>query len=277
MGVLSADRLFVAFDAGSVSAALVRRGAGRARVRGFSRVDLDPGALVPSLAGANLVRPDAVGECLRRALDALDHDGHRATLVLPDGIARLVPVDLPPGAEPRDFVRFRLASSLPFPLSEAAVDVFRVGRRRAVAAAVRSATVARYEQLASTGGLSVDRVHLAPLLAVEGLLSRSRDAVHLVLGDVALCLAVVRGGELVAFRSRRRAPGLDEATWLRDEAERAARRAGARNGDLDLVISGSGSAQLRPALGAPPVELAREERGWAPEAAEAGWLVGTLA
>jgi hypothetical protein len=280
MGLLSATRPFVAFDAGSVSVALIVRGPGRARVEGFARVSLEPGALVPSPAGANLVRPDEVGEALTRALRMVEHPASRVTLVLPDGIARLAPVDVPPGAEPRDYARFCLASSLPWPASEGTFEVLPVGRR-AVAAAIRRATVARYEQLASAAGLSVDRVHLAPLLAVRGLLARGRgrrDAMHVVLGDQALCLFLVREGEVLAFRSRRRDPGHGEARWLRVEAGRTAGAAPDTNGGCDLVVAGSGAEEIGRVLGASvlSVQSASEGTGRWPDAAEAAWVFGAL-
>lgn len=281
MGLWSVTRPFVAFDACSVSVALIVRRPGRAHVEGFARVPLEPGALVPSPAGANLVRPDEVTEALARALRTLERTPDRATLVLPDGVARLAPLDVPSGAEPRDYARFRLASSLPWPASEGTFEVLRLGRR-AVGAAIRRATVARYEQLASAAGLSVDQVHLAPLLAVQGLLARGRgrrDALHVVLGDMALCLVLVREGEMLAFRSRRRDPGDAEARWLRSEAERATRAVPETNGGFDIVVSGSGAEELRGALGASVLSADFTPEGSAewPDAAEAGWIVGALA
>jgi len=270
--------LFVAFDAGSVSVATLLKGPGRRRVKGFVRVALEPGALVPSPAGPNVVRRDEVKEALTGALGDLAPGGGKVTLFLPDGLARLAVVVPPSGADPRDYLRFRLASSLPWPASDAIVDLLPAGRGRVVGAAVRRATVAQYEQLAAFAGLTVERVHLAPLAALGSLLGRGgRSGVHAILGDAAVCLAVIRSGDLAAFRSRRRDPSDGEAERLLAEASRAARLAGDGDGPVQLILSGSGAGRLREVLGpastAPGgLEGARE---W-PESAEAAWLAGAL-
>jgi hypothetical protein len=272
--------LLVGFDAGAVSVAAIGRGPGRRRVRGFRRAALEPGALVPSPAGSNVVRRDEVREVLERALDDVAPGGGSATLVLPDGIARLTVVETPPEAEARDYVRFRLAPSLPWPASEAIVDLLPLGRGRVVGAAVRRATVAQYEQLAASTGLSVERVHLAPLVALGALLVRgrsARSAVHGVLGDVAMCLAVIRDGELVTLRNRRRDQSEGEGPRLLAEAVRTARLAGDGDGPVQLVLSGSGAARLRDALGPVAEASGLEGPGDWPGAVEAAWLVGALA
>ena len=200
------------------------------------RAALDPGALVPSPAGPNIIRRDELKEALAGALGKVAPGGGKATLFLPDGIARLAVVTPPSGADPRDFLRFRLASSLPWPASDAIVDVLPAGRGRVVGAAVRRGTVAQYEQLAVSAGLTVERVHLGPLAALGSLLGRGgRSGVHAILGDAAVCLAVIRGGDLAAFRSRRRDPTEGEAERLLAEASRAARLAGDGDGPVSYT------------------------------------------
>jgi hypothetical protein len=278
LGVLVPTRLHVAFDASAVSVAAVGRGSGRGRVRGFGRVALEPGAIVPSPAGPNLARGDEVRDSLARALDEIGLPGPRVTLVLPDGIARLALLEVPPGAEARDYVRFRLASSLPWPASEALVEALPIGRRRVVGAAVRRATVSRYEQLVIAAGLSAERVHLAPLMALSALVGRAgADGVHAVLGDVALCLALIRDGGLAAVRSRRRAGSGDEGRWLLDEARRTAAQAGDGQVPVELILSGSGAGVLRRALGTSSSDRGLQGPAEWPAAADATWLAGALA
>jgi hypothetical protein len=274
---LFGSELFVAFDAASVSVAAVSRGPGRRRVTGFARSALGPGALLPSPAGPNLARRDEVRAALEQALGELPVGG-RASLVLPDGIARLACVEPPPGADARDFLRFRLASSLPWPAADAIVDFLPVGRDRVVGAAVRRGTVAEYENLATSSGLSVERVLLSPLVALGGLVGRGRaPAVHAVLGDVALCLALVQDGGVAALSSRRRDRSEGEGERLLAEARRTARRAGDVDRQVPLVVSGADAIRLREALGPHAVAGGLEPpAGW-PAAAEAAWLGGALA
>jgi hypothetical protein len=200
----------------------------------------------------------------------------RATLVLPDGIARLALSRPPAGSEPRDYLRFRMASSLPWPASEAIIDLLPAGRGRVVGAAVRRSTVTEYEQLAMASGLTVERVHLGPLLALEGLLGRRGDTgVHAILGDAAFCLAVVHDGELVALRSRRRDDSEGEAARLLNEAARAAANGMAPS---HPTLAGSGAGRLREELGLPspgPDDAASPTREW-PEAEELAWLGGAF-
>jgi hypothetical protein len=273
--------LVVALDAAGVGAAALGRGPGRRRVRGFRRVALEPGALQPSPAGSNIVRRDEVREALAAVVGDVSPGSGKATLVLPDGIARLAVIEPPAAAEARDYVRFRLAPSLPWPASEAIVDLLEIDRRRVVGAAVRRLTVAQYEQLATSVGLSVERVHLAPLLALGALLGRGgrseRSCVHVLLGDVALCLAVIRDGRLAVLRNRRRDPTEGEGLRLLAEAIRTSRQADDGDDPVRLVLSGSGALRLREDLGpAASGTGLRGPREW-PDAIEAAWLGGVLA
>jgi hypothetical protein len=251
-------RLYVGFDASAVTAAAVGEGLRGRRVRGLARVPLEPGALAPSPSGPNLQRPDEVRAAVRRAAEGL---GRQATLVLPDGVARVALVDVPDGAEAREYLLFRLAPSLPFPAADAIVDALPARGRRAVGAAVRRATVAEYEQAAVAAGLEVDHVHLAPLVALEGLMrGGTRDGVHAVLGDVAMCLAAFRGGAPVAVRSRWRDRSSGEGARLLEEASRTAALGGDGEGPVRLAVSGVAAARLRQEIGnAPGAGLDDEE------------------
>jgi len=262
-----------------VAAAALGSSLGGRRARGFVRVALDPGALVPSPSGPNLVRKDEVMGAVRRAIEGLElgPGRGRVTVVLPDGLARIALFDLPRGAEPREYVRFRLAASLPWPASETIVDFLNVAHGRVVGAAVRRSTVAEYEEAAAATGSEVERVHMAPLLALEGLVrSGARDAVHAVLGDVALCLATFHEGALVALRSRRRDRTSGEASRLRDELARTASLAGNGAGPLRLVLSGADATRLRREAGGDLAERGLEGPGEWDDAVEAAWLGGLL-
>jgi hypothetical protein len=271
---LLGTRLYIGLDASAVTAAALAEGLGARRVRGLARVPLEPGALAPSPSGTNLLRADEVRRAVRRAAEGL---GGRATLVLPDGVARVALVEVPDGADPREYVLFRLAPSLPFPAAEAIVDVLAAGGRRAMGAAVRRATVLEYEQAASTAGLEVERVHLAPLVALAGILrGGARDGVvHAVLGDVALCLAAFRGGVPVALRSRWRDRSPGEASRLRREASVAAALGGDGQEPVRLVCSGIDAERLHRELGDDPGPLATDLAG-GPDAAAPPWVGGLV-
>jgi hypothetical protein len=105
---LLGTQLYLGLDASAVTAAALGEGLGGRRARGFARVPLEPGALAPSPSGSNLPRGDEVRGAIRRVVEGLG--GGRVTLVLPDGVARVALVELPEGADPRDYVLFRLAT-----------------------------------------------------------------------------------------------------------------------------------------------------------------------
>lgn len=270
-------RLVVAFDASSVCGAVFARGLGRPRLRVFARVDLPPLTLAPSPVGQNLARPDAVTEALvalRRRLGT----GAPATLVMPHGVGRLLLTDAAADTDPRALVRFRLASSLPYPPDEAMVDVLPLGGGRLLGAAVRRSVVAEYESVATAAGFAQEGVDLAPLVALAGLARRATGVhVHVIMGDAALSLAAFRDNRLLVLRTRLRDPGPDEAPRLFAEAERTALLSGdAPDGPVTFVgpgarglvseLLGKGCAALLGALVPEP-----------PAAAEAAWLGGMLA
>jgi len=275
--------LFVAFDAGSVTVAALGRRPGRARLAGFRRVPLDGGALEPSPTGPNIVRPQDVGEALAEALGDERAPGRPVTLVLPDGLARLAVIDPPSGAEPRDYIRYRLGASLPWSAAEGIVDLLPLRRGRVVGASVRKGTVARYEQVATSAGLVVERVNLAPLLALDALLGRkgrgARGAVHAILGDVALCLALIQDGQLAVLRGRRRDLSGGEGPWLLTEARRTVKLGPGGNGEdpVTLVLSGSGATRLCEELGPSVAAEGFEEAPEWPGSREVAWLSGAVA
>jgi len=207
---------------------------------------------------------------------------NRASLILPDGLARAVLLDVPGGVEPREFARFRIAPTLPYPAEEAIVDVLPVGRRRVIAAAVRRAVIEEYEAVLAEVGVGRERVDIAPLAAVAALLRQppARRAVDVILGDTAFSLAAFHDAELKVFRTRRRHCGPEEPDRLREEVARAADLAG--DGAPPRVrVVGTGALQLIQSLAGggcwvePGWDAFREELPQG--AAEFSWLGAAFA
>ena len=212
--------------------------------------------------------------------------GSKATLFLPDGIARLAVVESPPsGADPRDYLRFRLASSLPWPASDAIVDLLPAGRRTrgrgqrpCGAEPWRSTSSLRRRPDSRWSGFTWPPSWPSGAGSVAGRWGHGgvrdrRCAVHAILGDVAVCLAAIRDGELAALRSRRRDSSEGEAPRLLAEAARTARLAGDGDGPVQLVLSGAGSIDLREDLASSAVTGLEGPGEW-PDAAEVSWLGG---
>jgi hypothetical protein len=257
------SRHVVAFDASGVSGAALGRGLGAPRVRALAHAPLPPGALWPSPFEPNLRQPEDVAEAAREVARALRVGDAPVCLVLPDGVARLLDLDVPPGTSPVSFARYRLAAGLPFPVEEAVIDVLPLGGSRVLAAAVRRAVLEGYEEAAAAAGLVQERVDLAPLAALAALgaaAPRGESVVDLVLGDVAVSLAARTGGAVNAVRNRRRDRSAGEWRRLRAEADRTA----ALGGETALT-------RIR-VVGAGAVALVRDLRA-AGAQAEAGWRV----
>jgi hypothetical protein len=202
-------------------------------------------------------------------------------VVLPDGVARLALVDVPAGGEARDYARFRLGPQLPYPVSDAIVDVIPVGGTTYLAAAVRRDIAAEYEAVAEAAGLAPDRVDLAPIAAFTALRQRNKRAhLDVVLGDAAFSMAFFGDQTAIAVRSRRRDPGPDEAERIGREVERTA-LLGPYGTTPPVCVVGPGARRVADALAASGFAA---QAGWGevsrlPAAAteELAWLAVGLA
>ncbi len=271
------SQLYVAFDAGSLTGALVASGLRGSRVRSYAQVKLEPGALEPGGLQANVVREDEVRDGLARLHGDLAAQGRRATLIVPDGVARTRLLELEGDLEPRELAKFKLSRDLPYPEDEAVVDGLRLGRRHFLAAAARRRVLAEYESVAAAAGFRQERMNLAPLAGVAGMgQSGSAQTVDVLLGDVALCLVAFVGSHPAAFRNRRRDQGPAEADWLAAEIERTAKLAGLLVYRVRLAGSGASGLARRLADRGVPAEA-----GWGTaisgvdvDPAEVSWLGG---
>lgn len=275
MGVLG-SRVIVAFDASAVSGAVASWGLRGLRVHAACRQPLAAGALTPSTLDPNLARAEEVTDALREVRRSLGSNGRRAVLVIPDGVARVLLVRPAAGVAAEDYARFRVVQGLPFPAGEAITGVLDPGGDEPVlAAAVRRSVVRAYEEAAAAAGFTQDRLDLAPLAALSGLIPQAGvgRTVALVLGDTALCLALFESGALRILRCRRRDSGPGEAARLRDEVERTATLAGP--GSVPRVkIVGGGAGTLARELST--IGLAAEA-GWRAAAAPPSWEAAEMA
>lgn len=209
--------------------------------------------------------------------------GERAVLVMPEGTARVSLLEPPASVDPREYARFRMAPTLPYPPAEAIVDSLAVARGLYLCGAVRRSVAAGYEAAVEGAGLHAERVDAAPLVAVNGLRRRAAPGevgIALLLGDAAVSFAAFSRGKLAVFRTRLRQPGADEAAWLQDELARTAAVAGdAGTGPVAVVGAGAGAtARSLRALGCHADPIVSGTGGDDPtEAAELDWLGAALA
>jgi hypothetical protein len=276
-------KLLVALDAASVTGAVVSWSSGGPSIGELARVSLVPGALAPSPTEPNLARLEEVREALGSLRRSLGVNGRPATLVLPEGVARIAILEVPAGLAVREYARFRLGQGLPFPPGDAVVDALPLEGRRFLCGAVRRDLVEGYETAARTAGFNVDQVNLAPLAAVSGLRTQvtpNGGGVGVLLGDVAVSLAVFDGGSLALFRTRRRDSGAEEGEWLRQEILRTSALAGVAGGVTRIAVAGSDATTMARRLAelGCPAELAWPGAGRSPgaEGADLSWLGAAL-
>ena len=251
------------------------------RIRGFARAALSPGALLPSALEANIVSLPEVRDAVARVAAELGIGRTPVTVVAPQGVARLLLVELPAGVDAAEFARYRFAD-LPYPAAEAVVDVLPVRGGRAVAAAMRRLVVEDYEAVVAAAGVEQDRLDITSLAALAGLLKDTGGGdlvLDVILGDAGYAMAAHRDGVLSALRHRRRDRGHGEPQRLHAEAERTASLGGARMGRLRVVGTGARSL-LREWTAAGLTATAgweAEGAGVPRDAAELPWLGALLA
>lgn len=270
-------------DASSLRAARVTRGLlGRrrgVRVQATAQAALPARALVPAAAAANIRDPAALRAALQRVGALLDiQPGANVRLVLPDALGRLVLLETPRGVVAEDFVRFRLAGSLPFGIDEAHVGAVSLPTGGLLASALAQPVVAEYEAAVEQAGWRPDGVVLGPLASLDGWLAHvsTSERAALVQGDAGCVLALMAGGQLRLVRSRLRVDGLalsSTAEWLAAELRRSAVAANLET--LPPVdVLGPGAAVLSLALQRTGVlaDVAVAPEGVPAEATEWAWL-----
>lgn len=273
-------RALLAFDASAVSGAVVARSFGGPRLRGFARVNLAAGALVPSALAPNVGSVPEVRDAVAQVAREAGFGRAPVTVIAPHGVARLMLVEPPGGVDAEEFARYRL-SDLPYPVAEAVVDVVPVRGGRAVAAAIRRSVVEDFEAVVAAAGLRQERLDLAALAALGPLLADGAGdglVVDLILGDVALAVAAHRRGDLLALRHRLRDRRDGEGDRLRAEVERTAGLAGGRADRVRIAGAGSRALLRDWAAAGLAAEAAWEAGPGAPhDAAEMPWLGAVLA
>jgi len=220
---LLGGRTLVALDRSGLLGVVLERTLRGRKARARERVPLHEGALEPSPGETNLQQPEPVRAALRELSLRLGRPS-RVTLVLPVGLARMAVFDVPDGTEPRDFVRFRLGPTLPFPAKEAVFDTLGKAGGRVVGASVRRSVVAEYEDLAAACGLGLERVDIAPLPALALRLDEApAAAVDVFLGDVCFAVVAHALGQVLALHTRFRTTGKHEAERITRVVESARR------------------------------------------------------
>lgn len=205
----------VAIEVAARRVTVVEVGAGAGVVTAYAGEGLPEGAVMPALAGVNVVDPDLVRAAIKRALERAGLTAtRRAALVVPDSVARvsLLSFDqLPPRAQDLEqLVTWQLRKSAPFPIEEATVSHFPAaaegGRHSVAAVMARRDVLSQYEGLATGLGIHAGIVDLASFNVMNAILSSTphdgRDWLVVHVAAEATTLAILRGPSLMFYRHR---------------------------------------------------------------------------
>jgi Tfp pilus assembly PilM family ATPase len=178
---------------------------------------LPAGAVEPGLNAANVHDPAALTAALKAALDQVSPRPRRVALVLPDPVAKLSLVrfdKVPAKLQDLDqLIRWQIRKGAPFKIEDAQVSwvpgsVIAGGGREYVVTVARRDVVESYERACEGAGAYAGIVDLASVNLVNAVLAgqpAGAERSDWLLVHVAfdyITLAIVRGGDVIFFRSR---------------------------------------------------------------------------
>jgi len=193
---------------------------GRAVVTAHAFEPIAPGAVLPSLASANIHDTRAIAAALKRILDEIGRP-RRIGLVLPDSIAKVSIVRFektPPRATDLDqLVRWQVRKAAPFPIEEAQVSFvpgLRVppraddaGGQDFIVTVARRDVIEEYEKVCADAGAHAGVVDISTFNVINMALASSRrdtsgDWLLINAAGDAASIAIVRNGHVIFFRTR---------------------------------------------------------------------------
>jgi type IV pilus assembly protein PilM len=187
--------------------------AGRPVVSNHATEPLPGGALTPGLGQHNVHERAAVLAALQTVLDRLGRP-RRIGLIVSDVVARVSVVrfeQVPARAQDLDqLIRWQVRKAAPFPIDEAQVSYVR-GAESAeghefVVSMARRDVIEEYEGLCREAGTHAGIVDLSTFNVINAVLAGSNAPVAdwLLVNVSAECasIALLRGGDLIVFRSR---------------------------------------------------------------------------
>ena len=250
------------------AAAVDLRGA-RPTVTAHAAELLSAGVVTPSLTNANVKdRPTLVG-MVRRMLDTVGRP-RRIALILPDPVAKVSLVKfekVPHGDDLVQLVRWQMRKAAPFPIEEAQVS-FVPGAKAAdgqefIVSLARRDIVKEYEDVIEEAGAHAGLVDISTFnvinTALAGLGSESSDWLLVNVAPDYASIAILRGPDLIFFRSR----GADADGTLADLVHQTAMYYQDRlqgSGFSRVLLCGAAAAGGRQALDVEQIRRSLEQR-----------------
>ena len=198
----------------AVSVAVLGSRGPEAVVQAYGAAPVPPGAVVPGLAGVNIIDRPAVAAALHAACAQAGQRPRRAALAIPDLAARVALVrfeQLPKRREDLDqLIRWQVRKSLPFPVEEACVThspgVAAGTGGEFITVAARRDVIREYESVCDDAGIHAGVVDLSTLSVVNlylgGTTQLAGDALVVHIRPEYTSIAILRHGHLIFFRTR---------------------------------------------------------------------------
>lgn len=196
-----------------VSAASLDLRAGRRVIAAHASESLPAGALVPSLTAPNITDRGAVSEALSRVMEKVGRP-KRVGLIIPDPCAKVsfVRFEHVPARRQdlEQLIRWQVRKAAPFPIEEAQISHVRGLRteegQEFIVTLARRDIVLEYEAMLSAAGAHAGLVDICTFNVINAVLSGANPpSADWLLVNVAAdyaSIAILRGGDLMVFRSR---------------------------------------------------------------------------
>jgi Tfp pilus assembly PilM family ATPase len=221
----------------------------------YANEPLPAGAVEPALNATNVHDPAALAAAITRALDQASPRPGRVSLVLPDTVGKLSLLrfeKIPAKASDLDqLVRWQVRKAVPFRMEDAQVAwvpgiPLPGGGREFVVTVARRDILESYERACEAAGAHAGIVDLASVNLVNGVLAavpaapRPGDWMLVHVAFDYTTLAVIRGGDVVFFRTRPAERDDDLADLVHQTAMYHEDRLGG-GGFSRVVLAGAGS------------------------------------
>lgn len=257
----------VEISARRVAVAVIAQHGGTRVLSGYGAEPVPPGAVEPALNAPNIHDPAALATAIGSALDKLPARPKRIALVLPDSVGKLSLLrfeKIPEKMQDLDqLIRWQVRKSAPFKIEDAQVAwvpgiALPGGGREYVVTVARRDIIEGYERACEAAGAHPGIVDFATVnlinavLGAEGRAAQSADWLLVHLAADYSTLAVVRGGDVIFFRTRPSERDEDLADLVHQTAMYHEDRLGG-GGFSRVVLAGASSR------GAEPAERLRRE------------------
>jgi Tfp pilus assembly PilM family ATPase len=207
----------VEITARRVTVAAVAEQGGSRVLSGYANEPLPPGAVEPALNGTNVHDPAALAAAVKAALEQVAPRPRRVALVLPDSVVKLSLLrfeKIPAKAQDLDqLIRWQVRKAVPFKIEDAQITwvpgiALPDGGREYVVTLARRDIIESYERACEAAGAYAGIVDMATVNLINAVIAGHAAGappsdwllVH-VAPDYST-LAVVRGGDVIFFRSR---------------------------------------------------------------------------